>query len=78
MQHGITLIETCIAILLLMLAIPCILNSFQNDHKNNLSLETNFKKSLKNISNNCLYMKSKNINILKCKTLDEKNFYKIQ
>lgn len=78
MQRGITLIEICIAMVLLMLAIPCILNSFQKDHSNHKKVELDFIKNLNNTSKNCLNITTKNMNILECKTLNDKLFYKIQ
>ena len=78
MQQGITFLEFCISFLLMMLVVPCILNSSLKDYKVQIQNKIKFLNTLDHSANSCSKITYNGFKLLKCKNKNNEIFYKIK
>ncbi|MGI6680711.1 MAG: hypothetical protein ACOX3T_04425 [Bdellovibrionota bacterium] len=70
--------EFCIALLMLLLIVPCIVNSSLKDYKIQTQNKIKFLDTLDNSSNICTSRNVNSLTVLKCKNKYGKTTYKIK
>ena len=78
MQQGITFLEFCISFLLMMLVVPCIVNSSLRDYKAQSQNKLKFLNKLNYSATSCSKITYKGFNLLKCENKNNETFYKIK
>ena len=78
MQQGITILEFLISVVLMMLAVPCIINSSLKDYKIQSQNKLKFLDKLNFEAKSCQNKSYNGFNILKCENKNNEIFYKIK